>query len=205
MQYRYVMLVALCLFLPAAHALVVSWRSREKIVRATAAGVGVAGFAWLVVMSGDLTYQMLFDARYQAVEWLRHNTHPGERLGFYGGANQLAGVPPGVVPDRIDGVQLNSGPERLAEANVDILVVSPDHSSRSTGQYAPFVDRGLERSVFLPESILRGVKDGSLGFHKVADFETASLIGRPVKYMPFVNPRVQIFRRTANRSSSANR
>ncbi len=83
----------------------------------------------------------------------------------------------------------------MDEQRIAWVLVSPDHSSRSTGARAGFRDWGMERSVFLPESVYAGLRDGSLGYNKAADFKTRSLIGRPVKFLPWINPRVQVFAR----------
>ena len=146
------------------------------------AGLVIAvGMGWQVLTVIDLTYQMLFDARYRAGDWLARAAEPGDQLGYFGAPHQLPTIPEGVVPIEMFGE--SSEVERLASGGMRFVVVAPDY----------FSDPSRERSLFLPETTYRQLKDGTLGYQRVAVFDTPSLLRRPLPYLPFVNPTVQLF------------
>ena len=195
MQYRYALLPAAVLALFGAYLLAAGLK-RGGAARALAAVVLVLGLGWEVVAASDLTYQMLFDARYAAGDWLASHARGGDRVGYFGAEHQLPHIPPGVTP-----VQLS--PEMAPAANaaasppeaalrsgaVRWVLVVPDYSS----------DAARDRSLFLPAATYAALRDGSLGYRRVARFATPSLIGRPLPYLPYVNPRVQVFERVSAR------
>jgi hypothetical protein len=180
MQYRYALLPALVLSLFAAAFLtdLVERSPRWRLAGIAAMSIAVG---WPMVTSVDLTYQMARDARYAASEWLAAATHAGDRIAFFGQTHQLPYFLPGVVPVELEketdpGSRLRSGEFRL-------VLVIPDF----------FADSAREHSIFLPDSIYRGLKDGSLGYRRADRFVTAPLLPRPLPYLPYVNPMVQIF------------
>ncbi len=186
MQYRYAMLPASVLACFAAYLL--SEGLRHPRLRAGALLVLVAGLGWQVLGAVDLTYQMLFDARYAAGTWLGGRVVAGDRVGYFGAAHQLPPLPLGVVPVTLD--RLPAPEQALRQGSVEWVVVAPDY----------FSDPAREHSVFLPDSTYRRLRDGSLGYRRVASFATAPLTGRPLPYLPYVNPRVQLFQRVRPRS-----
>lgn len=182
MQYRYALFPGFVLALFAGYA--ISWAWGRGGPRRVAAGVVIAiGMGWQVLTASDLTYQMLFDARYRAGDWLATTAEPGDRFGYFGARHQLPSIPEGVVPIELMGD--SSAVERLARGagGMRFLVVAPDY----------FSDPSRERSLFLPETMYRRLKDGTLGYQRVAVFETPSLLRRPLPYLPYVNPTVQFF------------
>ena len=83
MQFRYAVLPVVLLAFPAAHGLVVGWRAAGW--RRTLSGsMIVLGVVWLLAGAGNLTYQMYFDARYSAANWLAEHVEPGQSIGFFG-------------------------------------------------------------------------------------------------------------------------
>lgn len=181
MQYRYVMFLCFVAAFLMARAVVLGWRG-GALTRGIAALVVVVGFGWLTARGTDLTYQMLYDARYEAEAWLQSNYKPGDQLGFFGEVNQLPGLP-GDVRTRALPSDAAAAIEILKQRQVRFISVSTDWSS----------DAGMERSRLLPETVFEMLKNGSLGYHRVAYFRTNSLLGRPLKYYPHVNTPVQIF------------
>jgi len=102
MQYRYILFVAAAMMLPAARVLVLGWMQGGR-TRMVAAGAGVLGAGWLAVMSGDLVYQMLYDARYPAGAWLETAVRPGDRVAFFTSPDQVPNLPLSAEPIRLDG------------------------------------------------------------------------------------------------------
>lgn len=193
MMFRYVLFVAAGLFLLAARTLVLLWRMRQG----TWLGVGLlsaAAYGWLLIFGAEVAYQMLMDARYKAGEWIAGNFKPGDKVGYYGSPDQLPHIPEWVEARRAP-LPASLPADWLQTNQFDWLFVIPDFSSRSNGAAAPFRDTGLPRSRFLPESTYQQIVDGSLGYREVAKFETRSLTGRPLKFLPWINPPVTIYQR----------
>jgi hypothetical protein len=192
MMFRYVLFVAMGLTLVGARSLILLWRA-GGIKREAAGVLGATAYLWLAVFGAEVTYQMWKDARFEASEWIAQNFQPGERAGFFGSPDQLPHIPAGVTVIR---APVDLPPDWLETNQFDWVFVIPDFSSRSNGAAAPFCEKGLPRSHFLPEQVYQRVLDGSLGYRLAARFETPSLTGRPLKFLPWINPPVRIFRRS---------
>jgi hypothetical protein len=186
MQYRYALLPSSVLACFAAY--LVSEALQRPGLRLGALFLVVAGVGWQALAAVDLTYQMLFDARYAASQWLGRRVVAGDRVGYFGAAHQLPRIPPGVTPVTLD--RLPAPEQALRRGLVEWVVVAPDY----------FSDPAREHSLFLPDSTYRRLRDGSLGYRRVATFATAPLTGRPLPYLPYVKPRVQLFQRVRPRS-----
>ena len=179
MQFRYAVLPVVLLAFPAAHGLVVGWRAAGW--RRTLSGsMIVLGVVWLLAGAGNLTYQMYFDARYSAANWLAEHVEPGQSIGFFGDKGQLPGVPPGVSVEQLSGGAMSA--RSLAAAEVDVLLVIPDYSSPPDTAH----------SLFLARSAWQGLREGAFPYALAASFETPPPWG--LRY-PFVNPTVRIFLR----------
>jgi hypothetical protein len=126
---------------------------------------------------------MIVDARKPASTWLAAHADSGDTVGFVGRPHQLPLIPEGVVVEMLDGDGDILG--ALTRVQPRWIVVAPDY----------FADTLRERSVFLPAVIHDGLRDGSLGWDLVARFERRGLLGRPLPYLPYVNPTVQLFER----------
>ncbi len=203
MQYRYALLPALVLALFAGYALAAGWE-RGGAARALAAIALVVGLGWELVSAADLSYQMLFDARYAAGDWLATHVHPGDQVGYFGAEHQLPHLPAGVTPVEL-APDVTAGSARAGAAAVAPIAPSPDAALR-TGAVRwvlvipdYFSDTARERSLFLPAPTYAALEDGSFGYRRVAAFATPSLIGRALPYLPYVNPRVQVFERLGAR------
>jgi len=179
-QYRYLMFPAYVVAFPAARALVLAFRGRTW-TKAVAVAAAVTGFGHMAAKGVDLTYQMLFDARQEAGLWLAKQCSPGDQLTFFGSYNQLPALPRGVQAWQMP--KDASIPGIWQQKRVRFVLVIPDFSSSP----------GMEWNRFIPEPVYKGLNDGSLGYEKVAHFRTPPLLGRPLKYLPFVNSSVQIY------------
>ncbi len=145
--------------------------------------------AWPLVASGDLTYQMLRDSRYDAERWLRRHASADQTLAHFGTAGELPHLPTGLST-----LHLPPGDAAVAaleQARPDIVVILPDWTSR----------RGLPHSGWCPPAFYQGLHDGTLGYIFAARFKTASLIRRQLLDYPTVNPPIEIFVRERRKSS----
>jgi len=184
MQYRYAIFPAFILAFFAARVVVLAWRTGTA-AKAVAVSAIVIGVGWLGVKDVDLTYQMLFDARQDAGRWLAERTNAGDAVGYFGLVDQLPLFPAGVQPVRLSADE--SALAALQDKRVRYVLVSPDWTS----------DAGAEHSRFMAERVYESLKNGTSDYQLAARFETRPLFGRPLKYLPFVNPTVQSFARAA--------
>jgi hypothetical protein len=178
--YRWILFPAFAMVFLIVQALYLGFQ-RGGWVRMATAVLLVIGFLWLGVRSADLTFQMLFDARYQAAAWLEQNARPGDRIAFIGAIEQL---PP--LPERVEVDAIPSGDTALAvigRREARFFIVSPDWTSDAT----------MEHSRFLAPTVYARLEDGSLGYALLVRFEKHSLLTIPMKYFASVNPPVQIF------------
>ena len=187
MQPRYALLPAFLLSFPAAYFICTAWHG-PRLRRLLACLAGGLALAWMFAGAINVTYQMWFDARYAAGDWLSMNLIPGQRLGFFGDKGQLPAIPEGIAVERLDGGE--SALPGLRRAPVDVLVIIPDHTTPIGG----------ERSLFLPSEAYAALSDGDLPYRLAAHFETAPPWGD--RY-PFVNPPVRIFERNNSGDASA--
>lgn len=177
MQYRYAVTPAILLALSAA-GVAARYASRPRPF-AVAALVLVAP---ALAGGAEVTHAMLTDARYAASAWLGGHAAPGDTLGFFGRPHQLPHVPVGV-----NALALNEGDgrDRLRAVRPRWIVVAPDY----------FANPSREHSIFLPDVLYDSLQSGALGWQRVARFESRGLLRRPLPYLPYVNPVVQIFER----------
>jgi len=180
MQYRYAMLPGLLCALFAGYAVMRASQHSARL-KAVAFGVMVLGLGWQLVKAADLTYQMVFDARYEAGAWLATAAEPGDQVAYFGISHKLPMMPAGIQPVRM--TQDTTARNRLAAREFRFVLVAPDY----------FSDPARERSLFLPEPIYDDLRNGALGYHRAAIFVTSPLLGRPLPYLPYVNPTVQVF------------
>lgn len=181
MQYRYAIFPAYLLVFFAVQGMGTLIRKVQPTYR-WVVFVAIAGaLLWLGAASIDLTYQMMVDARKAASTWLYANLEAGDRVAYFGAVDQLPGLPQGILLERLPEDTSASG--QLMMQNIDYVLVSPDWSS----------DAGMAHSRFLDPQVYTHLLDGSIGYIKVAHFRPRSLLGRPLPYLAFVNPPVQIF------------
>ncbi|MEO8200435.1 MAG: hypothetical protein ABI679_07955, partial [Gemmatimonadota bacterium] len=183
MQYRWAMVPALLLVFFAARLLTLGLRS-AGVRKYAAVAATVVGLGWLAAWAIDMRYQVWFDARNGASDWLEQHARPGDKVAFFGSVGQLPRIPRDVLPVRIEDDSLAS--QHLIESGVRLVLVIPDYSSRG----------GLERSQYLPLRTYNQLRDGSLGFSQAAHFKTEPILGRHLYNLPIVNPPVQIYERT---------
>jgi 4-amino-4-deoxy-L-arabinose transferase-like glycosyltransferase len=199
MQYRYALLPSLVL---AVGAGLLMARLRRLASASRFGALAPLAFAFIVLAAPalgtiDLTWQMLADARYDAGNWLAREAKPGDALTFFGRPHQLPAIPDGV---RVEPLSADPAAEaRLRAGEFAWVIVAADY----------FADSSRTRSQMLPDSTWRRLLDGSLGLRLVHTSSRASLLGRPLAYLPYVNPVVRIFARAdaapAGHTDSLNR
>ncbi len=207
MQYRYVMFPAFIFAFFVGKALATGLKQSRRAVAVSTLAVSIAGFGWLTLRDIDLTYQMLFDARYAAGSWIQVNRLETDKIAYFtaGSTVQLYAKKdadfvsdaketqePDHASSESKAVWLLDDPspiERLTRENVRFVLAEPDFSS----------DIGSHRSRFFPEQVYQQMQDGSLGYRKSAFFETPGLFKGFLLDLPLVgpgyivNPPVEIF------------
>lgn len=192
MQYRYSLFLVLVLAVLSAPVLSMGLRG-QPVKKAITIFAAIASFIWLGARGMDLTYQMLFDSRIAAGNWLAQHGQPSDEIVFFGPT-------PNTVPPLPAGMSSRGLPEDataleiLKRERVRYVLAIPGF----------FSDVGLERNRFVPEVVRQHLEDGTLGYRKLAVFETRPLFEGPLADFPLaslgylVNPTVQIFGLTAD-------
>lgn len=212
MQYRYILLPAFIFAFFIGRAIAVGLGQRRRAVVAATLATAIAGFAWAGLRDIDLTYQMIYDARYEAGEWIAANSRPADKIGYFNAGSSIhlyAKTETPFVstanPEEVKQAQAEeralwllddpSPVEKLAGENVRFVLAQPDFSS----------EIGWKRSRFFPESLYGQMNDGSLGYRKVASFETPPLFTGFFLDLPLIGPGyivnapVEIFEKVATR------
>jgi hypothetical protein len=188
MQFRYSLLPALIIALWAARALSLGLAGGSW-TRLLSLATFALGLGWIGARGVDLTYQMWFDARYAAGEWMSRQAQPGETVAFLGPTpNTLPPLPVGTtarqLPDDETALAI------LRREPVEFVLVVP----------GAFTDVGLNRIPLVPVSVQAQLQDGSLGYRAAAEFNTPALLP-PVSSVPLnsmgylVNPALIIYQR----------
>jgi len=181
MQYRYALAPAILLAISAA-GIAVRFAMRPLVFGL----VTVALLMPSLTGAAEITHAMFTDARGPASAWLSQNSMAGDTLGFFGRPHQLPRI-----PANVHAVAFQEGDvaAQLAVARPRWVIVAPDY----------FAEPTRERSIFLPSEVYQALRDGSLGWTLAARFESEGLLRRPLPYLPYVNPMVQIYERRPSR------
>ncbi len=199
-QLRYVLPMTLILALYAAYAVMTAWRSGRRVVKwATAAVAGVAA-ATLCLWATNLTYAMLRDSRYAAGAWIAANSRPGDALEYFGSEHKNPPLPAWLssrtaITSRgslfaydTSQVAVRTITDAWLARQPRFVALIPDYASRP----------GEPHSASCPPAIYRALEDGSLGYRRLALFQTPPLFGwsrRPLLDHPVVNPPIRLYER----------
>jgi len=172
------------LYLPGLGLAVFAACLRQTMTARRAAWLGafaalaiVAG--WALVRGLDLTYQMIYDVRYEVVDWFREHARPGDQVGYYGATLKLPALDEEVAARPMPGQLVPLGRPELAARDPEFLMVIPQQ------EYEPVHEWSL------PAATYQALRDGSLGYAQVLGVQTPSLFSeRPITY---VNPPVKVF------------
>jgi len=194
-EMRYLMPVMVVIACYTAYAI-----DRMMAWRRAAAALLVVSCLVPALQAIDLTNFMWRDARYSAAAWLNANVTPGQQIGFFSVGNHLPRVRADLQYVRVDrfagtrqnihysAADIQGMVQLLLEKNPRYLLVIPDQSA------VP----GLPHGLTTPPELYRLLEDGTLGYRKVARFETPALfpaLRRPdlVDYYDVVSPPVDIY------------
>ena len=194
-EMRYLMPVMVVIACYTAYAI-----DRMMAWRRAAAALLVVSCLVPALQAIDLTNFMWRDARYSAAAWLNANVTPGQQIGFFSVGNHLPRVRADLQYVRVDrfagtrqnihysAADIQGMVQLLLEKNPRYLLVIPDQSA------VP----GLPHGLTAPPELYRLLEDGTLGYRKVARFETPALfpaLRRPdlVDYYDVVSPPVDIY------------
>ncbi|HJU74390.1 MAG TPA: glycosyltransferase family 39 protein [Gemmatimonadaceae bacterium] len=198
-QLRYVLPITFVLALYAGYAVVTGWRSIPTIRWATAAVAGAAVII-LALWATDLTYGMVRDSRYAAGAWIARNARPGDALEYFGSEHKHPPMPASLtsrqaIPFRGSTFRADTGATAIQtiidgwrERRPRFVALVPDYTSYP----------GAPHAATCPPAIYRALEDGSLGYRRVAFFQTRPLLPwarRPALDHPVVNPPIRIYER----------
>lgn len=199
-QLRYVMPIAFILAIYAGYAVVTAVRSVQRVVKW--GGVALAGAAGITLLlwATDLTYAMLRDSRYAAGMWLATHARPGDALEYFGSehknppmaaslsSRQAIPFRGSLYPSDTGHVAVQTVTNAWNERRPRFVILIPDYTS------AP----GAPYTASCPPAIYRALEDGSLGYRRVALFQTPALLAwirRPALDHPVVNPPIRLYER----------
>ena len=112
-NFRYILVVAFVALPFAGFAL--AWWTREPGRQRVLGWLAVlVCVAWPLVRAGDLTHQMRHDPRTEVAAFLAEHARPGDRIGYWGSAQKLPALGPGVTPVALEAVCTAGALEALA-------------------------------------------------------------------------------------------
>jgi len=172
-------------------------RLRRSFLRPAWIPVLVILCGWRLLIGVDLTYAQYHETRSAASEWFNAHARPGDRVGYFGIAQQLPHLPAEIntrrVADRPDWKgRFDHGPavlRYLATEGPEYLAIIPDAYSKP----------GMDRSGDCPPEVYDALIRGATRYRQVAFFPTPSLLAGPFRRpnldYPSVSPPVRIFAR----------
>lgn len=201
-QLRYVMPAAFVLALYAGRGVVMAWERRGAPLRMPALALAATTAAVLVLWAVDLTHAMLRDSRYEAGRWIAATARPGDALEYFGSEHKHPPMPATLssrqaIPFRGSMFRADTS-ERAVRAIEDgwrereprFVVLVPDYTNP-----------GKPHAASCPPAVYRSLEAGTLGYRRVALFQTPALIPflrRPELDYPVVNPPIRIYERTGS-------
>jgi hypothetical protein len=180
MQYRYAYPLAYILALFFGYAIARGWQG-GRAARRAAAAAALISLGLLAARSADLTVQMIADSRYAVGEHLAQAFSPGDRIGYYGGYEQLPHLPAGLEPVSLS--NMNADVDLLQQGCLRFVLVSSDEWS----------EPGMAHSWFLPPEVQYRLENGSLGYRQVLRPRRVWLFQPDIRYIPVVNPYSRLY------------
>ncbi len=178
-MFRFVIIMAYALAFFAAYALSAALSVRRPAFHRAAQLCLVIVCGWSFVRGADLTYQMIYDSRYEAADWLRRNARSGDRIGYYDHPFKLPPLNSEVVTAPMPGQLISSRVWPPHQVAPEFIMVIPIQPFESSDEWA------------LPDDTYQALRDGSLGYQQILGLQTRSLFSR--RPVTFVNPPVKVF------------
>lgn len=179
-EFRFVMVIIYVLALFAAFAVREFLRIRRRSIHTLAQICAGIVCVWALVHGIDLTYQMIYDSRYEVSEWLARNAKIGDRIGYYGAPQKLPRLKSDIVtqsmPDQLNYYDPQSAKDPRPP---EFVLLIPERSFETV------------HDIYVPESTYQGLVDESLGYRQVLNLQTPSLF--PTRVISWVNPTVKVF------------
>jgi hypothetical protein len=147
----------------------------------------------------EITYQMLYDSRYAAAQWLAAHTEPGHSVEFFGAVSNLPALKAGVntrlatefrgmyVKPQLDEAKVQEILSSWRTRQPDFIIIMPDYTNHQPIPYSHTV----------PPQLYQGLLNEAYEYRLAAYFETAALfpwLRKPLLDYPTVNPPIRIFR-----------
>ncbi len=199
-QLRYMMPVAFTLSFFAARAVTLGWNASNGVIRWGSAALASVGLLLGLGRGVDLTYAMVADSHYTATRWLDHETHPGDRVEYFGPAQKNPGLAVSVVSApatpyegamkraRVDSAAAEEILAGWAQRQPRFILIQPDYTNQGSYPY----------SATCPPAVYEALQTGRAGYRLAGLFQTERLlpwVGRPELDHPDVNPPIRIFER----------
>jgi 4-amino-4-deoxy-L-arabinose transferase-like glycosyltransferase len=197
-QLRYVMPAALVIAIYAGHGAVLAWE-RRTMWRVPALALATSGVVLLTLWAADLTAAMLRDSRYEAGRWIASNARPGDALEYFGSEHKHPPLPATLssrhaIPSLGSMVRADTSAKAVAtitdgwrERRPRFVILVPDYTNP-----------GKPHAASCPPAVYRGLEDGTMGYRRIAFFETPALFPfarRPELDHPVVNPPIRLYER----------
>jgi len=197
-QFRYVMPAAVLLAFFQARAVTFGWKSRRVIVRWGITLLMFISLAMGLLRGLDLTYEMIYDSRYEAGKWLTSRSKAGDRIEYFGTPEKLPPLNAGIhTSNATPYFGMHVAPPDEKEATKTILknweerkptfvITIPDLTS----------PKGIPHNHYCPPKIYDGLVRGTIGYQLAALFKTPRLfpwLPKPQLDYPTVNPTIRIF------------
>ena len=189
--FRFVMVMAYIFAFFAAYTLATALQARRPIIRRAAQMSLLIACGLPLLRGADLTYQMIYDARYDMAAWFQQHAKPGDDIGFYGAPDKLPPLDYGVVttpmPEQPIPAHLRNKypiPTNNPPAKPEFVVVIPQQT------FEPVHEKAL------PDDVYASLLDGSFGYRLVFEQQTRPWF--PKRLISFVNPHIKIFARDDN-------
>jgi hypothetical protein len=183
-ELRYLLPWALVLCLFAAGMVASVFRSPLPALRWLAVAFLVASCGWNLLKGADLLYLSWNDSRYAAAEWFAQHVRPSDRVAHTGGERRIVLLPRFTVPFERIPTQLPVAPTGTPPFEADFVYLQGKDD--------------LTEFWWTPRWVYDGLRDGSLGYVQVAEFQTAARFAPQQRHdsmQIFVNPRILIFAR----------
>lgn len=180
-QLRFVLIIAYVVTLAGAVGIAGFLEVSGRTGRVGVAALVVLALSWNAVRAGDLTVQMLGDARYALADWLEANAAPGDQVGYYGAPRKLPRLGPELATVPMPG---QPGYGRFRPTGVDrpaFIVVIPQQSFEGAHEWQ------------LDDATFAALLDGKAGYLPVFAAHGPTIF--PHRPITFVNPPVLAFAR----------
>jgi hypothetical protein len=169
----------------AAYVVTPALRARATAVRAAAWGLLLVACGWSLLRGLDLQRLSWNDSRYAAADWVAAHVRPGDRLAHPGAERRIVLMPRFRTPFQRVPIEIPKAPvpgATLFDSEFIYLQGKDD----------------LTDFWHTPRWAYEGLLDGSLGFDRVAEFETPARFAPQYRHDSMqigVNPRILIFAR----------